>query len=51
MPDEWRKNTLIPMYKNKGDIHNCANYMEIKLMSHTMKLWKRVIERRLRKDT
>ena len=20
MPDEWRKSTLIPLYKNKGDI-------------------------------
>ncbi|KAH1263123.1 putative serine/threonine-protein kinase abkB [Glycine max] len=38
-------------YKNKGDIQNCANYRGIKLMSHTMKLWERVIERRLRKET
>jgi len=51
MPDEWRRNTLIPIYKNKGDIQNCANYRGIKLMSHTMKLWERVIERRLRKET
>jgi len=45
MPDKWRKSTLIPIYKNKGDIKNCANYRRIKLMSHTMKLWERVIER------
>ncbi|KAM7490942.1 hypothetical protein LguiA_033863 [Lonicera macranthoides] len=51
MPEEWRRSTLIPIYKNKGDIQNCANYRGIKLMSHTMKLWERVIERRLRKET
>ena len=51
MPDEWRRSTLISIYKNKGDIQNCANYSGIKLMSHTMKLWEMVIERRLRKET
>ncbi|KAH1220391.1 LINE-1 retrotransposable element ORF2 protein [Glycine max] len=51
MPEEWRRSTLVLIYKNKGDIQNCANYRGIKLMSHTMKLWERVIERRLRKET
>ncbi|KAL5183942.1 LINE-1 retrotransposable element ORF2 protein [Glycine soja] len=51
MPEEWRRSTLVPIYKNKGDIQNCANYRGIKLMSHTMKLWERVIEQRLRKET
>ena len=30
----------VPIYKNKGDIQSCMNYRGIKLMSHTMKLWK-----------
>jgi Reverse transcriptase (RNA-dependent DNA polymerase) len=51
MPDEWRRSILVPIFKNKGDIQSCTNYREIKLMSHTMKLWERVIERRLRKLT
>ena len=37
MPDEWRS-TLVPIFKNKGDIQSCTIYREIKLMSHTMKL-------------
>lgn len=49
MPGAWRKSTLIPLYKNKGDVQDCANYRGIKLMSHTMKLWERVIEQRLRR--
>ena len=38
MSDEWRKNILVPIYKNKGDIQSCTNYRRIKLMSHTIKL-------------
>ena len=44
IPDYWTKSILISIYKNKRDIQNCANYRGIKLMSHTIKLWKRVIE-------
>jgi hypothetical protein len=51
MPDEWRRSILVPIFKNKGDIQSCNNYRGIKLMSHTMKLWERVIEHRLRKMT
>jgi hypothetical protein len=47
MPDEWRS-TFVSIFKNKGDIQSCTNYRGIKLMSHTMKLWERVIEHRLR---
>jgi len=51
MSDEWRINTLILIYKNKGDIQIFLSYRGIKLMSNTMKLWKRVIEWRLWKET
>jgi hypothetical protein len=37
MPNEWRS-TLVPIFKNKGDIQSCTNYRGIKLMSYTMKL-------------
>ena len=50
MPDEWRS-ILVPIYKNKGDIQSYTNYQGIKLMNHTMKLWERVIEHRLRAIT
>ncbi|XP_019244283.1 PREDICTED: uncharacterized protein LOC109224152 [Nicotiana attenuata] len=43
-PDE------IPMefLKEAGDIQNCNNYRGIKLLSHTMKVWERVVEKRVR---
>ena len=50
MPEEWRDNIMIPIFKNKGDIQSCSNYRGIKLISHGMKLWERVVERRLRSE-
>ncbi|KAK3543099.1 hypothetical protein QTP70_010645 [Hemibagrus guttatus] len=49
MPEEWRRSVLVPIFKNKGDVQSCSNYRGIKLMSHTMTLWERVVEARLRK--
>ena len=46
MSREWKFSTVIQLYKNKCDIQNCNSYRSIKLLSHTMKLWERVIERR-----
>jgi hypothetical protein len=48
IPDEWRRSILVPIFKNKGDVQSCTNYRGIKLMSHTIKLWERIIEHRLR---
>ena len=50
MPDEWRKSTLISIYKNKGDVQSCGNYRGIKLLSHTMKIWERLIDKRIRAE-
>ena len=39
MPDEWSRSVLVHLYKGKENIKECGNYRDIKLMSHTMKLW------------
>ncbi|KAF3647161.1 putative peptide/nitrate transporter-like [Capsicum annuum] len=49
MSEAWRRSTMIPLYKNKGDIQSCNNYRGIKLLSHSMKIWERVVEVRLRR--
>ena len=46
MLDEWRRSNVVPIYKNKGDIQNYTNHRGIKLISHTMKLWERVKEKK-----
>lgn len=49
MLDKGRWRIMAPLYKNKGDIQNCNNYKGIKLLSHTMKVWDRVVEMRVRR--
>ena len=46
---KWRKSMLVLLYKGRGDIKKCGNYRGIKLMNHTIKLWERMIEARMRK--
>jgi len=41
MPEDWIKRFIVPIFKGKGDIKECENYREIKLMSHSMKIWRR----------
>jgi hypothetical protein len=48
MPNEWRRSILVPIFNNKEDVQSCTNYRGIKLMSHIIKLWERIIEHRLR---
>ncbi len=47
MPDEGRMSSLVPIFKGKGDIQDCGGYRGIKLISHMLKVWERVIESRL----
>ena len=37
---------LLLIFKNKGNVQSCLNYRKIKLMSHTMKIWERVMAAR-----
>lgn len=48
---EWRRDTLIHINKNKGDILNDTNYYGVKLVSYTMKLWESVINHTLKHET
>ena len=42
---------IVPIFEEKGDIQDCGNYRGIKMISHTMKIWERIIDRRLREET
>ena len=48
MPEEWRDSVIAPIFKEKGDIHDCGNNRAIKMIYHTMTIWDRIIDRRLR---
>jgi hypothetical protein len=51
MSDEWKRSILVPIFKNKGMCKIVLIIREIKLMSHTIKLWERIIEHHLRAVT
>lgn len=51
IPEEWRDSVIVPIYKEKGDIQDCNNCRGIKLMSHTMKICEKMIDKRLRSET
>ena len=48
MPNDWRKNRTVPIFKCKGGVLEFNNYRGIKLKSPTVKLWERMMETRLR---
>ena len=39
---------LVPIFKNKEDVRNCNTYRGVKLLELTMKIVKRMLERRIR---
>ena len=51
IPSAWRDSVLVPIFKEKGDIQECKNYRGIKLLTHTFKIWERVLDRRVRECT
>ncbi|ETN81639.1 hypothetical protein RB195_013800 [Necator americanus] len=48
-PDVWQTSVTVPVWKGKEDISDCISYRPIRLLCHTMKVFERVLEARLRK--
>ena len=46
VPEEWSQPTICPIFKNKGDPLECKNYRGISLMSHSGKLYERILEKK-----
>ena len=49
MPHDWKMSTVIPIYKKKGSVMDCASYKGVKLSEHGMKVVERFLEKRLRR--
>jgi len=41
---------MVTVYKGKGDAMDCGSYRGIKLLDHAMKVFERVIEKRVRRN-
>ena len=48
MPEEWKTSVVVPIFKEKGDVMDCAAYRGIELLEHAMKIVERVLEKRIR---
>ncbi len=48
VPEEWGSSFTIPVYKGKGDSLLCGKYRGIRLLEHGMKVWEKILEKRLR---
>jgi len=48
IPDDWRKSWIVTVYKGKGDALDCGSYRGIKLLDHAMKVFEKIIEKRVR---
>ena len=49
VPEEWRTWLIVPIWKKKGDVQDPGKYRGITLLSHIMKLLKRILNGRIRK--
>ena len=49
MPHDWKMSTVVPIYKKKGSVMDCASYRGVKLLEHGMKVVARLLEKRLRR--
>ena len=48
LPDEWKTNVIVPIFKRKGDVMSCGSYRGVKVLQHSMKIVERILERRIR---
>ena len=48
MLEEWKKSEVVPIYKQKGDPLECGNFRGSKLLEHGMKMFEKILERKLR---
>ena len=46
--EEWMLNSLVPIFKEKGDPLNPNSYRGIKLLEHAFKLYEKILDGRLR---
>ncbi|XP_014666073.1 PREDICTED: uncharacterized protein LOC106808038 [Priapulus caudatus] len=50
IPEDWKNSSTIPIYKGKGDAMVCGKHRGERLLEHAMKIYARVLEKRLRKE-
>ncbi|VDP08946.1 unnamed protein product [Heligmosomoides polygyrus] len=44
VPESWQQSTTIPIWKKKGSPADCASYRPLRFLSHTMKIFERIVD-------
>jgi hypothetical protein len=47
-PEDWQKSIIIPIWKKKGSKRDCGKYRGISILSHTGKMYAKIMEKRIR---
>ena len=51
VPVDWVIACMVPLYKGKGDVHDCSNFRGISFLSVVGKVYGRVLINRIRDKT
>ena len=46
-PEKWAESITVPLFKGKGDALNCGKYRGLRLLEHGVKIWERILMRKL----
>jgi len=50
MPESWKRSTVVPLYKGKGNVLECGNYRTMKLLEHGLKGGGTCVREKIEKD-
>jgi len=48
VPEDWQRAVVVPIWKRKGSKKDCSTYRGISLLSHTGKMYAKILEQRTR---
>ena len=51
VPEDWQNAIVVPIWKKKGNKRDCSTYRGISLLSHTGKIYAKILEQRTRAKT
>ena len=46
--EDWKRSTMVPVYKENGNVLDCRNYRGINLFEHGLNIYERILDKRLR---
>ena len=51
VPEQWKESLTVAIFKGKGDPLECSKHRGLRLLEHSMKVFEKILDRRLRNVT